>query len=162
MKNTEIVSKQNYACYFPAGTIRLENCNVTGAVIISGGDVTIDGGTYKADGFKGQAKIWHEADTISYMAKFSTRDGCGHMGDSILIMDRRSQGYSLTGVTIKNATFHTELSLADGSRATAYAIKYVDYKNISGVEPVKCVIENNTYIDKLETGNDPLMFIEIS
>ena len=160
MRNTNITANQNYACYFPAGNIRLENCNVTGAVIISGGDVTIDGGTYKADGFSGQAKIWHEADTIAYLGRFATRDGCGHMGDSILIMDRRNSSYNLSGVTIKNVTFHTALTMADGSKATAYAIKYVDYENAAGVEPVKYVIENNTYADKME-GKDPLMFIKI-
>ena len=161
MKNTDIVYKQGYACYFPAGNITLENCNVTGAVIISGGNVTIDGGTYKADGFPGQAKIWHKDDTIKYMNRFSSSDGCGHMGDSILIMDRRSSGYNLQGVTIKNVTFNTSLVMSGGGSATAYAVKYVDYNNIPGKDRVVPVMENNTYNHKLESGKDPLMFIGI-
>lgn len=159
LKNTNIVNEKDYACYFPAGNIVLENCNVTGAVIISGGNVTIDGGTYKADGFQGQAKIWHEEDTIRYMTKFSSSDGCGHMGDSILIMDRRSNGYDLQGVTIKNITFNTSLAMSGGGTATAYAVKYVDYNNVPGKDRVVPVMENNTYNDKLESGKDPLMFI---
>ncbi len=161
MKNTDIVYKQGYACYFPAGNITLENCNVTGAVIISGGNVTIDGGTYKADGFSGQAKIWHKDDTIKYMNRFSSSDGCGHMGDSILIMDRRSSGYDLQGVTIKNVTFNTSLAMLGGGTATAYAVKYVDYDNVPGKDRVVPVMENNTYNHKLESGKDPLMFIGI-
>ena len=161
LKNTNIVNEKDYACYFPAGNITLENCNVTGAVIISGGNVTIDGGTYTADGFPTQAKIWHKADTISNMTKFSSRDGCGHMGDSILIMDRRSSGYDLQGVTIKNVTFNTSLVMSGGGTATAYAVKYVDYKNIPGKDRVVPVMQNNTYNNKLESGKDPLMFIGI-
>lgn len=161
LKNTDIVYEQGYACYFPARNITLENCNVTGAVIISGGNVTIDGGTYTADGFSGQAKIWHEKDTISYMSKFSSRDGCGHMGDSILIMDRRSSGYDLQGVTIKNITFNTSLAMSGGGTATAYAVKYVDYNNIPGKDRVVPVVQNNTYNHKLVSGKDPLMFIGI-
>ncbi len=161
MRNTNITANQNYACYFPAGAVTMENCNVTGAVIISGGDVTIDGGTYTADGFSGQAKIWHKDDTISYMTKFATKDGCGHMGDSILIMDRRSSGYGAANVTIRNATFNTELTLKDGSKATAYAIKYVDYNNISGTERGRLTITGSTYHHKLADGQEPLMFIGI-
>ena len=161
MRNTTITANQNYACYFPAGTVTMENCNVTGAVIISGGDVTIDGGNYTADGFSGQAKIWHKDDTINYMTKFATKDGCGHMGDSILIMDRRSSGYGVANVTIQNTTFDTELNLAGGSKATAYAIKYVDYNNIPGAERGRLNITGNTYRHKLAGGQDPIMFIGI-
>lgn len=161
MRNTNITYKKGYACYFPAGNITLKNCNVKGAVIISGGDVTIDGGTYTADGFAGQNKIWHKADTIDYMAKFSEGDGCGHMGDSVLIMDRRNSGYDMRAITIKNATFNTELTLKDNSKATAYAIKYVDYDNVPDAARVNYVIENNTYNHKLADGSEPLMFIGI-
>lgn len=161
MRNTTITANKNYACYFPAGNIVMENCNVTGAVIISGGDVTIDGGIYTADGFSGQSKIWHRDDTISYMDKFSKRDGCGHMGDSILIMDRRSSGYGVANVTIQNVTFNTELTLQDGSKATAYAVKYVDYNNISGAERGRLNVTGNTYNHKLAGGQEPLMFIGI-
>ena len=161
LKNSTLTAEKSYACYFPAGTITMENCNVTGAVIISGGDVTIDGGTYTADGFSNQAQIWHKDDTISYMEKFKTKDGCGHMGDSILIMDRRGSGYGAANVTIQNATFNTELNLADSSKATAYAIKYVDYNNIPGAERGRLTITGNTYNHKLTGGQDPLMFIGI-
>ena len=161
MRNTNITANQNYACYFPAGTITMENCNVTGAVIISGGDVTIDGGTYTADGYSGQPKIWHKDDTISYMKNFAQKDGCGHMGDAILIMDRRSSGYGAPNVTIRNATFNTELTLKDGSKAAAYAIKYVDYNNIPDAERGRLNITGNTYNHKLAGGQEPLMFIGI-
>ena len=95
------------------------------------------------------------------MEKFKTKDGCGHMGDSILIMDRRGSGYGAANVTIQNATFNTELNLADSSKATAYAIKYVDYNNIPGAERGRLTITGNTYNHKLTGGQDPLMFIGI-
>ena len=161
MTDCKIDSPKNYAYYFPAGDITLKNCNVKGAVIISGGDVKIDGGTYTADGFTGQPKIWHKADTISYMQKFSSRDGCGHMGDSILIMDRRSNGYDLKNVSIKNVNFDTQLTLKDGTKATAYAVKYIDYNNKSGASRVNLNLASNKYNNKLADGKDPLMFIGI-
>lgn len=161
MRNTNIFASQQYACYFPAGNILMENCNVTGAVIISGGDVTIDGGTYKAGGFLNQTKIYNKEATIGYMEKFAKKDGCGHMGDSILIMDRRSSGYGAANVTIQNVTFDTELTLSDKSKATAYAIKYVDYNNISGAERGRLNITGNIYHHKLTGGPDPVMLIGI-
>lgn len=162
MKDCNIQSPKDYACYFPAGNITLKNCHVKGAVIVSGGDVTIDGGTYIADGFAGQAKIWNKADTIAYMGKFSGRDGCGHMGDSILIMDRRNSGYKLNRVVIKNVTFNTELILKDGTKATAYAIKYIDYNNNESTNRAEIKIENNKYNDKLLDNKNPIMSIGIN
>ncbi len=161
IKDTDITYEKGYACYFPAGNVTLNDCNVRGAVIISGGHVTINGGVYTADGFSGQPHIWHKDDTISYMKQFSSNDGCGHMGDSILIMDRRSSGYEMQAVTIQNVTFNTELLLKDGSKASAYAIKYVDYNNVPGAQRVNVVNQNNTYTHKLSNGDNPLMFIGI-
>ena len=161
-RNCTLLNPKGYTCYFPAGEIVMENYDVTGAVIISGGKVTIDGGTYTADGFAGQSKIWGEADTAGYMAKFYNRDGCGHMGDSILLMDRRAAGYGTVDVTIRNAAFHTELTFPDGSTATAYAVKYVDYNNMSGAFRGTVTLENNTYIHKLSGGQNPLMAIQIT
>lgn len=83
------------------------------------------------------------------------------MGDSILIMDRRSNGYDLKNVSIKNVNFDTQLTLKDGTKATAYAVKYIDYNNKSGASRVNLNLASNKYNNKLADGKDPLMFIGI-
>lgn len=60
-------------------------------------------------------------------------------------------------MTIQNVTFDTELTLSDKSKATAYAIKYVDYNNISGAERGRLNITGNIYHHKLTGGPDPVM-----
>lgn len=157
IKNSNISSNQGFTCYFPAGKILLQNCNVSGAVIIGGGDVTLDGGTYTAAGFPTQTKIWHVADTVKYLNELGE---VGHMGDSVLIMDRRS-GYSMKQVTVKNITFNTEVKFANNlGKDVAYAIKYFDFNKVAGAERIKHTIENNIYNNKLADGTDPLMFID--
>ncbi len=151
-------SAKGYALYVPAGTVTFENCNVTGHIFISGGNVTLEGGTYTATGFNGQAKIWNIGDTRSY-AKSMTGGNAYTMGDSIFIADRRD-GYQLTGVTICNITFNTEITLKDGTEATAYAIKYVDMQDDSA-NPANLVIENNTYNNQIDSA-DPVMFIDLN
>ncbi len=145
-----VANAKGYAAYIPAGNVSLLNCNVTGHLFISGGDVTIDGGTYTATGFGKQSKIWHKDDTISFVGG-SAGGTAINMGDSILIADRRN-GYSLTGLTIKNVTFHTEIP----GLGTAYAIKYVDMNQNGAADRVAYVVENNTY------NSSPTMFIDLA
>ncbi len=154
-----VAGKKGFALYAPAGNVTFKNCNVTGHIFISGGNVTLDGGTYTATGFNNQAKIWNKADTADYVGK-SAGGTAINMGDSILIADRRD-GYTLSGLTIKNITFNTNITLADGTEATAYAIKYVDM-NANGAESrVPYVIENNTFNNQID-GADPVMFIDLT
>ncbi len=143
--------EKSFAAYIPAGNVSLLNCDVTGYLCISGGNVTIDGGTYTTVGFDGQLKIYNAADTAFYAKDYNSRDGAFGTGDAIFIADRRS-GYSLTGLTIKNVTFHTEIS----GIGTAHAIKYVDMSPDGTGSRVSYVIENNTY------NGAPTMFIDLS
>ncbi len=153
-----VAGKKGYALYAPAGNITFKNCDVTGHIFISGGNVTLDGGTYTATGFNGQTKIWNKADTVSY-AKTMTGGNAYTMGDSILIADRRD-GYILSGLTIKNITFNTEITLKDGTPATVYAIKYVDMNANGAASRVPYVIENNTFNNQID-GADPVMYIDL-
>ena len=145
---------KGYALYAPAGKIIFENCNVTGHIFISGGNVTLDGGIYTATGFNNQAKIWHKEDTITYLSSLPGGNACT-MGDSILIADRRA-GYTLSGVTIRNITFNTEIPAG-----TAYAIKYVDMNNNGAANRVNYVIENNTFNQQID-GKAPVMYIDLA
>ncbi len=154
-----VAGKKGFALYAPAGNVTFKNCDVTGHIFISGGNVTLDGGTYTATGFNGQSKIWNKADTADYVGK-SAGGTAINMGDSILIADRRD-GYTLSSLTIKNITFNTNITLADGTEATAYAIKYVDM-NANGAESrVPYVIENNTFNNQID-GADPVMYIDLT
>ena len=152
-------SGKGYSGYFPSGNITLENCNVTGHIFISGGNVTIDGGTYTATGFRNQSKIYHESDTAEYAKTVKVGYAC-NMGDSILIFDRRD-GYSLESVTVKNVVFNTQIELDKVGKAIAYAIKYVDRNELPGVERAVFTIENNTYNHQIE-GEDPVMKIDLN
>lgn len=148
-----VSGKKGYAAYIPAGNVSLINCDVTGHVFISGGNVTIDGGAYTATGYNNQSQIFNVNDTIEY-AKKITGDGAYNMGDCILIADRRA-GYKLESLTIRNVTFSSQISAG-----TAYAIKYVDLGQDSTVNRVNYVIENNKFNNKID-GSDPTMFIDI-
>ena len=152
-------SGKGYSGYFPSGNITLENCNVTGHIFISGGNVTIDGGEYTATGFRNQSKIYHESETAEYAKTVGGGYAC-NMGDSILIFDRRD-GYSLESVTVKNVVFNTEIELDKVGKAIAYAIKYVDRNELPGVERAVFTIENNTYNHQIE-GEDPVMKIDLN
>ena len=152
-------SGKGYSGYFPSGNITLENCNVTGHIFISGGNVTIDGGTYTATGFSNQSYIYHESETAEYAKTVGGGYAC-NMGDSILIFDRRD-GYSLESVTVKNVVFNTEIELDKVGKEIAYAIKYVDRNELPGVERAVFTIENNTYNHQIE-GEDPVMKIDLN
>ncbi|WP_165247781.1 TasA family protein [Adlercreutzia sp. ZJ141] len=147
-------NNKGYVGYFPAGTITLKNCTATGHIFISGGTVNIDGGTYTATGFSKQDKIWYAEDSATYIKNLPSGSAC-NFGDSILIYDNRD-GYTLSGVSIKNVVFNTEISLQGGSEAVAYAIKYVarDYAAV----PESIVVSNCTYNNKIKDAN-PVMFI---
>lgn len=151
-----VAGKKGFAAYIPAGDVTFENCDVTGHVFISGGNVTLDGGTYTATGFNNQSKIWNKDDTISYVKSVAGGNALT-MGDSILISDRRP-GYDLSSVTIKNIEFNTEIGLSDGSKAVAYAIKYVDNCDTSQSR-IDLTIENCTYNNQID-GSDPTMFVD--
>ncbi len=144
---------KGYALYAPAGNVTFKNCNVTGHVFISGGNVTLDGGIYTATGFNGQDKIWHKEDTIKYVSTM-TGGTANTMGDSIFIADRRA-GYTLSGVTIRNITFNTEIPAG-----TAYAIKYVDMNKNGAASRVPYVIGSNTFNQKID-GKAPVMYIDL-
>ena len=149
-----VTGKKGYAAFIPAGNVTFENCNLTGHVFICGGNVTLDGGIYTATGFNDQSKIWDKEDTISYVSFSMPASGASTMGDSIFIADRRS-GYELTGLTIRNITFNTEISVG-----TAYAIKYVDMNKNGAENRVPYVIENNTFNQQID-GGDPVMYIDL-
>ena len=165
IKNSTISSLRDdgagsFAAYIPAGDVTFKDCDVTGYVFISGGNVTLDGGTYTATRFGTQEKIYNKGDTLTY-ARGWTNGNAYSMGDSILIADRReTTDYQLTGLTIQNITFNTEITLKNGSKAVAYAIKYVDMNNNGDNTRVSYVIQNNTFNNKIDDG-DPVMFIDI-
>ncbi len=150
--------KKGYAAYIPAGDVTFENCNVTGHLFICGGNVTLDGGTYTATGFNGQSLIWNKEKTMEY-AHTIVGGSAYTMGDSIFIADRRD-GYTLSSLTIRNITFNTEITLKDGTQATAYAIKYVDMNPDGAADRVPYVIENNIFNNQID-GADPVMYIDL-
>ncbi len=150
---------RTWAAYIPAGNVTFENCNVTGHVYISGGNVTLDGGVYTATGFNNQTYVYNNEQTAEYVMKSASGTAIS-MGDSILITDRRDKdAYQITSLTIKNITFNTGITFKDGSPAVAYAIKYVDMGKNPNADRVPYVIENNTYNNKID-GADPVMFID--
>ncbi|RAQ30067.1 hypothetical protein DPQ25_00730 [Hydrogeniiclostridium mannosilyticum] len=152
---------RGYAGYFPAGKVVLENCDVTGHIMVAGGSFTIDGGQYHATGFNNQAKVFDQQATIDFIKTSEQLGAANTFGDCVLIYDRRdSDSYKITDVTIKNAVFDTEITLSDDSRASVYAVKYVDLGK-SSADPISCVLENNTYRHQLADGKTPLMFVDL-
>lgn len=151
---------RGYAGYFPAGKVILENCDVTGHIMVAGGSFTIDGGKYHATGFNNQSKVFDEDDTIDFIKTGEQLGAANTFGDCVLIYDRRSaDSYRVTDVTIKDAVFDTEITLTDGSKGFVYAVKYIDLGK-SSAKPISCIIKNNIYNKTSESGS-PLMFVDL-
>ncbi len=132
-------AKDGAAAYIPAGDVTFENCDVTGYVCISGGNVTLDGGTYTSNGFGSQGYVYTVEQAVDFL-KGSTGDGSKSFGDAITILDKR-EGYTYSSLTIRNITFNTKLAKTGEN---LYAITHID---MMGGETgfTNIVIEGNTY-----------------
>ena len=145
-----------FAAFIAGGNFNFENCNVMGSVMVSGGNLNVDGGTYTANGYKSQEKVFHIADTATFMQGHRDPTKSITFGDSILILDNRGGAQEVGEVTVQNATFNTKVSFKNDSSGNLYAFKYVDTMRGNDKDRAK----NNKYVDKLENGNDPVMFID--
>ncbi len=127
------------AAYIPAGDVTLENCTVNGYVCISGGNVTLDGGTYTSKGFGSQTYVYTVDQAVTFLED-NTGDGSRSFGDAITVLDRRA-GYTYGSLTIRNITFDTVLA---ATGADLNAITYIDMMG-SDTGFTSITIEGNTY-----------------
>ncbi len=140
IRNSTITSKTNgVAAYIPAGDVTLENCTVNGYVCISGGNVTLDGGTYTSNGFGTQTYVYTVDQAVAFL-EGHTGDGSKSFGDAITVLDHRA-GYTYGSLTIRNITFNTVLA-ATGENLNA--ITYIDMMG-SDTGFTSITIEGNTY-----------------
>ena len=72
----------------------------------------------------------------------------GSTGDTVVILDRRSEGYDLKSVTIKNCVFDVKSTVeVDGETvAVGYAVRYLD-KNNNANAAITPVLEGDTDVN---------------
>lgn len=161
------VNGRGFSAYFPEGVVEILDSTVNGHMSISGGDVTIKGGTFNATGFGGQTYIYNEQETIEHLEKnviptSQLNNGMISTGEPVFIIDRRSDSYNLKRVTIEGVAFNTKIDLS-GVEEVVHAIKYVDLNSKSSAarsvsKPAQIILKNNTY-NHLPKETGPNMFI---